>query len=91
MFEFFGELGVGLYVHLAGEHGVHGGVEVGARGVEVVGVVVGDAGVVAGLRAGDEVLHPLGVRQGGGDLSGRLLGLRRGLLRSRLLCGGREL
>ena len=62
--ELVGELGIAFEVHAAGEHGVDGGVEVLASSVEMVGVVVGDAGLVAGLRLGDEGLHLLCVLGG---------------------------
>ena len=56
-----GEHGVVFQVHAAGEHGVNGEVEIKARSIKTVGVVVVDAGLVAGLNAVDEVLHLLGV------------------------------
>ena len=84
--ELVGELRVVLEVHAAGEHGVDGEVEVLARGVEAVGVVVGDAGLIAGLGLGDEGLHLLCVLCGLDDFGGLLcllLRLAAGLLLQR--------
>ena len=78
LLELVGELRVVLQVHAAGEHRVDGRVEVLPGGVQPVGVVVGHAGLVAGLGLVDDRLYALCM------LCGEDLGLRFGLLRCRL-------
>jgi hypothetical protein len=85
LIELVGKLRVVLQVHAAGEHGVDRGIEVLARGFQMLAVVAADAGIVAGFHLRDERLHLLGVLLRGERLL-LLLRLREGSLHRGLLC-----
>ncbi len=70
MVELIRELRIVLQVHAAREHHVDGEIEVHARGVKPITVVVRHSGAVAGLRTADQVLNLL-----------RMLVIDNGLLR----------
>ncbi len=85
--ELIGELGIVFEIEAAGEHGVDCGVEVLTGGVEMIVVVIVEAGVVIALGLCDEVLDLLGAF-GGGCLIGCLLSRRGWGLLCSLLGGG---
>ncbi len=77
--ELIGELWIIFKIHAAGEHGVDSEVEVLTGCIEMIGVVVINAGFIAGLSLVNEGLHLLSVLCRDDELGG-LPGLIRGLL-----------